>query len=50
MAFRAAADAVADLRRANVGVVTIPGADHFYTNARPPLIAEFERWLSSIVL
>ncbi len=45
MAFRGAADAIGELRRANISVVTIADADHFYTNARRELIAELGRWI-----
>jgi pimeloyl-ACP methyl ester carboxylesterase len=48
MAFRAAPEAVSALRRANVAVTTIADADHFYTNGRPALIAEIERWFTSL--
>lgn len=47
MAFHGAADAIAELRRSNVTVATIDGADHFYTNAREPLISHLDRWLSA---
>ena len=44
MAFRGAAEALAELRRVP-SVVTIPQADHFYTKARAELIACIDRWL-----
>lgn len=46
MAFRASADAIAELRRPNVTVSMIPNADHFYTNARPALIDCLDQWLA----
>lgn len=47
MAFRAAPDAILELRRPKVAVTTIPDADHFYTNARPALITALDRWLTA---
>ena len=48
MAFRAAAEAVAGLGRANLAVATIDGADHFYTGVRPALLDRIAAWLSSL--
>jgi pimeloyl-ACP methyl ester carboxylesterase len=48
MAFRAAAEAIGELRRLNVTVETIAHADHFYTNARNDLIAQLERWILNL--
>lgn len=45
MAFRGAADAVVEMRRANVSVATIPDADHFYANARAALIGQINGWI-----
>jgi dienelactone hydrolase len=46
VAFRGAADAIADLGRGNVNVATIANADHFYSAARPELIACIDDWLT----
>lgn len=45
MAFRGAADAI--IARSTLTVATIAGANHFYTDARAPLLAEIERWLGA---
>ena len=48
MAFRGAADALAEVRgKATLTVEVIPQADHFYSNARPELLARVEAWLPS---
>ena len=45
MAFRGAAEALADLRRPDVAVETVAGADHFYTGVRPALLDRVKAWL-----
>jgi hypothetical protein len=45
MAFRAAAEALGELRRPQLEVTTIGGADHFYTGVRPRLVERLEAWL-----
>ncbi|HZZ81766.1 MAG TPA: alpha/beta fold hydrolase [Gemmataceae bacterium] len=46
VAFRGAADAITEMRRANISVTTIANADHFYSAARPELIACTDDWLT----
>jgi alpha-beta hydrolase superfamily lysophospholipase len=48
MAFRGAKDALTALRpkAPNLNTATIPGANHFYADARPALLTELDRWLS----
>jgi hypothetical protein len=50
MAFRGATEALAELGRRSPGlaVVAVPGADHFYSAARPALLAAIETWLRSL--
>jgi hypothetical protein len=48
MAFRGAAEAIAELRRPNVDVQIVANADHFYTNAREELIEVLEGWISAV--
>lgn len=52
MAFRGAAEALAELRRPpdRLATVTIEGADHFYTGVRPALFERVETWLRSGVI
>jgi dienelactone hydrolase len=52
MAFRGAADALAEVgrRAAGLAVATIPAADHFYSAARPQLLACIEAWLGRMAL
>jgi alpha/beta superfamily hydrolase len=45
MAFRGAAEALADLRHADLAINIIPGADHFYTGTRVELVDRMEAWL-----
>jgi alpha-beta hydrolase superfamily lysophospholipase len=45
MAFRGAAEGLAALPCQQLTVTTIPGADHFYSAARPELLARLESWL-----
>lgn len=47
MAFRGAAEALVEIARRHPGltVETIPGADHFYSAARPQLLSSVETWL-----
>ncbi len=45
MAFRGAADAIAELKAAPVRVATIAAADHFYSQAREALISAIDGWL-----
>jgi pimeloyl-ACP methyl ester carboxylesterase len=47
MAFRGAAEWVAEVGRHKPGLAVelIPGADHFYSSARPQLLARIEAWL-----
>ncbi|MBI1830920.1 MAG: alpha/beta fold hydrolase [Planctomycetes bacterium] len=48
MAFRETPPALAELakKRPSLSVVTIPGANHFYAEAREPLLAAIDEWLS----
>jgi alpha-beta hydrolase superfamily lysophospholipase len=48
MAFRGSAEALADVGRRHRGltVEVIPGADHFYSAARPQLASRIAAWLS----
>ncbi len=48
MAFRGAAEALAEpaARHGRLRVVTVPGADHFYSGARDAVVAEVAAWLS----
>jgi alpha-beta hydrolase superfamily lysophospholipase len=50
MAFRGVAEALADIgrRRPGLTVNVIPGADHFYSAARPDLLARIEAWLGVV--
>ena len=47
MAFRGSPEALAEIARTEpfLSGVTIPDADHFYTNARPELLTQIDRWL-----
>src|SRR5438045_6352902 len=47
-AFRGAAEALAELRSPTLRIATIPAADHFYTNARPALLACVEEWFADL--
>ncbi|MBI2806572.1 MAG: alpha/beta fold hydrolase [Planctomycetes bacterium] len=46
MAFRAAAEEIAAAKRPNVNVTTLPGADHFYSQARLALVNCIDGWLT----
>jgi alpha/beta superfamily hydrolase len=48
MAFRGAADAVADIAQKTpaIAVEVVAGADHFYTGVRPELAGRIERFLA----
>lgn len=48
MAFHGAADALAALRSSSRRVVTIPGADHFYSKVRGELVTCIDAWMTSI--
>jgi pimeloyl-ACP methyl ester carboxylesterase len=50
MAFRGVPEALGELgaRYPRLQVVTIPGADHFYTGARPALLERVEVWLQPL--
>jgi pimeloyl-ACP methyl ester carboxylesterase len=48
LAFRGAAEALAQLRHAPLTVETIAGADHFYSGVRAELLAGAEAWLSRV--
>jgi pimeloyl-ACP methyl ester carboxylesterase len=50
VAFRGLPDELTELagRRERLSVVTVPGADHFYTGVRPDLLARVEAWLRSV--
>jgi dienelactone hydrolase len=47
MAFRGAPEALAELaqRQRELSVATIPGANHFYANARTTLMLQLDQWL-----
>lgn len=45
MAFRAASEAIAEQKRGNITVSTIPRADHFYSAARAELLDCIDQWL-----
>jgi pimeloyl-ACP methyl ester carboxylesterase len=45
MAFRGAAEALADLRHGSLAVEAICGADHFYSGSRAELLDRMEAWL-----
>jgi pimeloyl-ACP methyl ester carboxylesterase len=47
LAFRGAPEALAELRRSNVAVELIAGADHFYNGVRENLLAHLQAWLES---
>jgi fermentation-respiration switch protein FrsA (DUF1100 family) len=49
MAFRGAAETLAELGQRQLAVATIPGGDHFYTGVRPQLLAQVEAWLRRAV-
>ena len=50
MAFRGSPEALAELaqKTPSLCTVTIPDADHFYTNARAALFMQMERWLCGL--
>jgi pimeloyl-ACP methyl ester carboxylesterase len=48
MAFRGTADALAEGGRAGLAVEVIPGADHFYSAARPELLTRIDAWLGAV--
>jgi hypothetical protein len=45
LAFRGAAEAIAELRRTNVTVEVVGGADHFYSGVRGELFDRLRAWL-----
>jgi pimeloyl-ACP methyl ester carboxylesterase len=49
MAFRGTPEALAELaqRQLSLNIATIPGANHFYTNARAALMVQLEQWLAN---
>jgi alpha-beta hydrolase superfamily lysophospholipase len=47
VAFRGAAEALAQARQRALSVTTIPNADHFYSQARDALLAHIDEWLHS---
>ena len=47
VAFRGAAEALAEGRQRSLTVKTIPNADHFYSQARDALLAQVDEWLLS---
>ena len=48
MAFRGAAEALAEVRHEQLAVDIIAGADHFYSGTRTELLARFEAWLRKL--
>ena len=50
MAFRGSPEALSELTHKSswLSAVTIPDADHFYTNARPALFSQIDSWLCNL--